>query len=123
MIAGIGTDIVRIQRLTDPLIKKILSESEFKIYLSFSSEKRKKEFAAGRFAAKEALIKASGSFIPFDQIEVLTLPNGKPFFSKSTYDYLFSALGDIKLHISISHEEEYATAFVLIERSVPEENL
>jgi len=71
MIAGIGTDIVRIQRLTDPLIKKILSESEFKIYLSFSSEKRKKEFAAGRFAAKEALIKASGSFIPFDQIEVL----------------------------------------------------
>jgi holo-[acyl-carrier protein] synthase len=123
MIIGIGTDIVRIQRLTDPLIKKILSESEFKMYLSFSSEKRKKEFAAGRFAAKEALIKASGSFIPFDQIEVLALPNGKPFFSKSTYDYLFSVLGNTKLHISISHEEEYATAFVLIERSVSEENL
>ena len=62
MITGIGTDIVRIQRLTDPLIKKILSESEFRMYLSFSSEKEK-EFAAGRFAAKEALIKASGSFI------------------------------------------------------------
>jgi len=56
---------------------------------------------AGKFAAKEAIVKADNSLInhPFNKIEVFTDKNGKPFFQN--------------LFISISHTENLAIAVAM----------
>ena len=56
----VGTDIVRVSRMTERIARRILGEGEKIIYHSLGSDSRRREFAAGRFAAKEALIKTSG---------------------------------------------------------------
>ena len=62
MIKGIGVDICDLRRLTslDSLAKKILHEEELKIFCQKKNEKAKREFLGGRFAVKEAYIKACG---------------------------------------------------------------
>ena len=79
-----------------------------------------KEFIAGRWAAKEAFSKALGTGMcaecAFVEIEVLSDERGKPFIR------LYAAtaetakrLGVSRIHVSISHERELATAFVVLE--------
>ena len=55
----IGCDIVNIDRIKDPykIARRILSEQEYEQFSNYSSN-RQKEFLAGRFAAREAIIKA-----------------------------------------------------------------
>lgn len=103
----IGTDIVKISRLKDKesLAKKILSKKEFEIYLSRAN---KEEFLAGRFAAKEAFMKAVGkglSTAPLNEIEVRYDDNGAPFIFFKDKEYA----------CSLSHDGEYAIATVLYE--------
>ncbi|MBU1144410.1 MAG: holo-ACP synthase [Firmicutes bacterium] len=111
MIIGIGTDIVLISRITDKINHKILSEEETKIYMSFSSEKRKQEFLAGRFAIKEAIIKAFNLKSPhYSMTELCVLNDG---FGKP---YLFRPiLSGEKIWLSISHESTYAIGLCVIE--------
>lgn len=110
---SVGTDIVAISRISEELVERILSDDEKKIYNSFKSQKRRKEFAAGRFAAKEAFIKAYGKKnIDFKKIEFLKDENGKPVPGKK----LKELLKDNELQISISHEKEYAIAVVIVLR-------
>ncbi|XMB85704.1 holo-ACP synthase [Mycoplasmatota bacterium WC44] len=112
MIYGIGTDLVEIKRikesLSDRFVNKILTVSEIEIYNSLRHEKRKIEFIAGRFAAKEAVSKAHGTGmdgIGFRDIEVLK-DNGKPICT----------FKDFNVQISISHTDDYAVAFVILEK-------
>lgn len=65
MIIGIGTDIVRIERIERLLLKfgdkfifRILSSQEI---LKFNENANKTSFLAKRFAAKEAVAKALGT--------------------------------------------------------------
>lgn len=118
MIKGIGTDIVKISRINEKVVKKILSFSEKKIYDSFQSENRKKEFAAGRFAVKEALYKSLNISFEFKKIDILKDQNGKPYLSEKTKSYIDEIYGKTKIKISISHEKEYAIAFVIVEEEV-----
>ena len=62
MIKGIGVDICDLRRLNhlDQLAKKILHVDEFSLYLSKDNDKAKREFVGGRFAVKEAFVKAAG---------------------------------------------------------------
>ena len=55
---GVGIDICYIPRYEnkDDLAKRILSNDEYKIY---EVRQKKAEFLAGRFATKEAFIKAT----------------------------------------------------------------
>lgn len=102
MVKGIGVDIVEIDRikLNDAFVHKILSVEEINIYNQLHTEKRKKEYLAGRFACKEAIIKAlSNTDISFKDISVLNDKNGKPF---TNIDNIL---------ISISHENKYVVAF------------
>jgi len=114
MIAGTGIDIVNIKRIKKSLskygekfIQKVLSEKEIEEIPTV----KKEEFIAGRFAAKEALVKASGIALAFNTITILNDTNGKPYIVK-----LPDEIKNKKVHISISHDSDYAAAFVIIEK-------
>lgn len=108
MIIGIGTDITRIDRFSDnylKLAKRILTLKEYELFETYKNKERKVEFLAGRFAAKEAILKSLDKEINFSSIEILFNENGKPICNMDGY----------KIHISISHEKEYAIAYAISE--------
>lgn len=105
---GIGIDLVDMRRLAEPdrLADFVLSEAELAEY-----KKRKKptEYLAGRFAGKEAFLKALGKGlgdISLKAIEILTGPHGEP---------ILHYLGEYYA-ISIAHDGDYAVAVVKTER-------
>ncbi|PTM53310.1 holo-ACP synthase [Desmospora activa] len=123
MIVGIGTDSISCARIAafgpQRLAKRILTPEE-QAYLP-TSEKRRIEWMAGRFAAKEALSKAAGTgigaMVNFCDITVLPDERGKPIARLSKVAQ--TRLGwnsDIAIHLSITHTEEQATAFVVVEQ-------
>lgn len=108
MIIGIGTDIVEIKRLKekkDVLSKRILSEKEYAQYVTYEGV-RQEEYLAGRFAAKEAVFKAIDKDLVISQIEILNDEKGKPICHIDGYT----------IHVSIAHEKEYATSYVICEK-------
>ncbi|MFD2639758.1 holo-ACP synthase [Piscibacillus salipiscarius] len=119
MITGTGIDLVelhRIERLmnkNDKFINRILTEREKEQLNKFDHIKRKVEYIAGRFAAKEAFSKAIGtgigSEVSFQSIEILPDQYGRPrIFKGGTLDE--------NAHISLSHSKDYAIAQVIIEK-------
>jgi holo-[acyl-carrier protein] synthase len=118
MIKGIGIDIVELERIRNLIERqpkfamRILTEKERNTFNELQG-RRQVEFLAGRFAAKEAFAKASGTGIgkalSFLDIEVETDDLGKPFIKK------ISAAESIRTHLSISHSDQYAVAQVVIE--------
>lgn len=114
MIKGIGTDIIELSRIEEIITKqakfvdRILTSNE-KLKYETLSGKRKVEFLAGRFAAKEAFSKANGTGIgkelSFLDIEIEADLLGRPFFSQPK----------TRAHLSISHSRDYAVAQVIIE--------
>lgn len=127
MIIGIGTDILDIARVSrildsgagDRFLRRILTEAELEQARSRPS--RLAEFAAGRFAAKEAAVKALGCGIGeaagFRDVEILSAPSGKPECRLSARARAaVGFLGGDRLHLSISHSDGHAVAFAVWER-------
>ena len=126
MIIGIGIDIVEIERL-----EKSLKRSTGKQFLNHvyteaeqaaapQNERQKYAYFAGRWAAKEALSKAFGCGISskcaLRDIEILRGSAGEPQMELSgAAAQTAASLGVKKLHLSISHEREYACANVIAE--------
>lgn len=123
MIAGIGTDIVEIDRIReavdkwgDKFLKRIFSEAE--IAYCFSKRDPFPNLAA-RFAVKEATVKALDGLLKdrnifVGDIEVRNEPSGKPYIVLA--ERIESKLGEtIVLHISLSHERGHAIATVIAE--------
>src|SRR5690625_3436872 len=119
MIKGIGIDIIELSRIQKSVqnnprfVHRILAEEEIKHYENLSTDRRRVEFLAGRFAAKEAFAKANGTGIgelSFRDIQVLSNANGKPQLFVNGYD-------SEHLFISISHSEHYVIAQVIIEKT------
>lgn len=120
MIYGIGIDIIETERIAQLLerkeasfIQRIFTEQErSQIPLN---DRRKVEYLAGRFAAKEAFSKALGTGIGaslhWHEIEILTDLQGKPYIK---YTNRISE-GELSYHLSISHSNRYAVAQVIIE--------
>lgn len=112
MIKGIGTDILELSRIEprihqEKFILRILHPDEIKVYQQLTLDKRKIEYLAGRFCVKEAYSKALGTGIgklAFHDICCLNDALGKPYIK-----------GDNNAHVSISHSELFAQAFVVIE--------
>lgn len=108
----IGTDIVYIPRFTDKIndikwIERILTSNEIILFNNLNSNRRKLEFFSGRFAAKEAYSKALGTGIghcDFHDVEILYDTMGKPISNK--------------MEVSISHDEDYAIAMVMVYEKV-----
>lgn len=120
MIIGIGVDVVYLKRIEkvyseygDRFLNRIFTTTE----IANIPPKRKIEFISGRFALKEAIIKAaSPAFISFNDIEIIASNSGKPYVN--TMEKIFSKIGlkDGRLHISISHDADIAIGFAIIEK-------
>ena len=117
MITGIGTDITDINRikkaiLNDAFVKKVFTEKERERALNNA------QTAAGIFATKVAFSKACGTGfgkIKATDIEVMKDEAGKPYLVLYNEAKSFIEERKAKVHISISHEKDYALAFVVIE--------
>lgn len=124
MIFGIGTDIVRVERMVDNLTRhgekfarRILSEQEFNEFLH---NKNQAGFLAKRFAAKEATAKAMGtgfiSGLKFSDISVEHDKLGKPCLVYTGRATEFVNEKAIKQsYLSIADELDHAVAFVTLE--------
>ena len=126
MIASIGTDIVEVCRIEEKIARSdffkahVFSENEIAY-----CEKQKKPFIhfAARWAVKEAYLKAYGvKFIGnhrLPEIETIHNEDGKPFLKLNG-----KALEDFKekkytnIHLSISHTDSLAIAYVIIEKQL-----
>lgn len=115
MIAGIGLDIVELERIakldakTSKFRLRTLTEKELELYETLSATRRI-EFLAGRFAGKEAFSKAKGTGIGaecnFTDINILPSPGGKPL--------LYFKGEQVAGHISITHTRTVAAAQVIL---------
>ncbi len=121
MIIGTGVDIVEIGRITkaaskERFMERIYCDAEIRI---FEACRLKMETVAGRFAAKEAVLKALGcglGDIPMRCIEVLRASSGQPYISLSgEARQKAEELGVKRMHVSISHSALYAVAQVIAE--------
>ncbi|KRU28921.1 holo-[acyl-carrier-protein] synthase AcpS [Clostridium sporogenes] len=123
MIYGIGTDITEIRRIEKAItrnknfINKLFTKNEMDIW---EKKNFKLEFIAGRFAAKEAISKALGTGIRdfnFKDIEIINNELGKPqvILKPKAEDIIRKISKSYKIHLSISHEKEYAIAYALLE--------
>ncbi len=119
MIYGIGCDIAEVARM------KRAAERESFMKRAFSAAERERfsrlrvpyESMAGAWAAKEAFGKALHTGIlgfTLDEVSVLHRENGEPYL-ELTGNAAKAAEG-LTIHISISHEHEYAQAFCVLER-------
>ena len=123
MIKGTGIDIVEVVRIADSLGKGdhfrrlVFSEEE----IAYCEKQGKKfESYAGRFAAKEAFLKALGTGwrgeLEFHDLIFMNDEWGKPFLVlKGKSKAALEAYAHCKVHVSISHTTHYATAIVIIE--------
>jgi len=124
-VAGIGTDIVRVQRFArfiqrndEALLKRMFTSDELAYALP---RKCADQHLAARFAAKEAFVKALGlglrDGITWHDMEVVRDDLGCPSLritGRAAEIVAARKLGNIFL--SYSHEEEYAVATVVLER-------
>jgi holo-[acyl-carrier protein] synthase len=123
MIIGMGIDIAdqtRFQRSLDRqgerIIQRIFTENEIVICQRY---RKNVEHFAGKFAVKEAFMKAIGketAKIEFKEIEVLNQENGAPYIlTHGKAKEAVEKLGITKIHISISHDANIAAAVVILE--------
>lgn len=124
MICGLGIDLVEIARMEALLarwdqrfLKKIFTPEE--IAACEARAHRAASYAA-RFAAKEACAKALGTGWDRDfawkDFSVSNEASGRPLPVLSAR--LQARLAGVKIHLSLSHTEHYATALVVFERVV-----
>ncbi|VEU83105.1 holo-ACP synthase [Acholeplasma hippikon] len=115
MIKSIGTDLVEISRIKELDIKRfaerILSSEELEIFNDITDDNRRHTFIAGRFAAKEALFKCfkqGDKTANYKDFIILNDSHGAPYVSSRFIEGL-------TCHITITHTNEHAIAFVVLE--------
>jgi len=119
MIKGIGNDIIEVARLQAAIkrqgqrfLDEVFTSVEQDYCLKHTQSER---HFAGRFAAKEAILKAFGTGlrqgISWLDIEITNDERGKPCVKLS--EKLEAKFHSPQLMISISHCKEYATAFAV----------
>ncbi len=105
-----AVDVARIRSLYlqygDRFLRRVFTQTEID-YAFSARDDRRYERLAGRFALKEALIKAYGHGIPFREIEVRHNPAGKPVV----------VCGRVrgKIMASLTHTRRLAVACILVD--------
>ncbi len=116
-IVGIGVDIERVERFAhfvngrnDPFLQRVFTVGELAYCFGQASPA---EHLAGRFAAKEAVIKALTNFtndpVAQSDIEIARNEKGAPIVRLKS-----GLLPPPNIQISISHTSETAMAFVIV---------
>ncbi len=125
-IIGIGTDITEVLRIAQLIerhgelfITRVYTPHEIE-YCSL--KKAATQHYAGRWAAKEAVLKALGTGwrrgITWRDIEVRSLANGAPTITlRAGARDVFDRLRIQTMHISISHSRNHAIAYAIAEGS------
>lgn len=119
MIIGIGTDIIEIDRVRRAVEKKHFRDRVFTALEQNYCDSKKINSAASyaaRFAGKEAFFKALGTGIvtSLTDVEIVNDQNGRPHINLyAQAARLVNA--DVKIHLSLSHSKNYATAVCVLE--------
>lgn len=119
MIANIGCDIVRIGRIKRSIdmygarfLKRIFSDTE--IMNAPVHPKKQCVYFAESICGEEAFAKSLGTgigeVVRFNEIEILNHPSGQPYIRFP------ERLGKMTVHLSITDEDSYSLAFVVIEK-------
>lgn len=125
MIYGIGTDIIRVDRIAAVMTKhpqrfaeRLLHPEEL---LQYMQSKRAVNFLAKSWAAKEAFGKALGTGVrgyANPEVGVVRGELGRPYLVYSdAMRARLDALGIAQGHVSLSDEDGLVLAYVVLERS------
>jgi holo-[acyl-carrier protein] synthase len=121
-VIGIGTDIIECERIArmllqhrDSFLRLVFTDLENQYC---SGNKNSNQHYAGRWAAKEAVLKALGtgwiSGISWTDVEVVNQSGGKPIINlHNNTNEIAKNLGINEIQISITHCESYAVAFAI----------
>ena len=124
MIAGIGIDMIEVERVQEKIERHI----NFRDTVYSSAEiswcemqANKSESYAARFAAKEAFLKATGKGLTLGHelynIEVVNDELGRPSLRLSgVYEEEAKRNGWNRVHVTLSHLKHVACAVVIIEQ-------
>ena len=124
MIAAVGVDLVEIATLKrsvtrwgDRFLQRVFTPAE----LRYARAKPRTiyQHLAGRFAVKEAVLKALGDWkgkvvLPMRAIEVVNNDTGKPRVQWATHRAPFPA--SYRLLVSLAHTKHYAVATAVLSR-------
>ena len=123
MLHGLGVDLVDVARIGRMLGRL----TPYGLSLVFAPAERRRvaagdaSYAAGRFAAKEALLKALGigftrGLRRLGEIETYDAAHGAPALRASgLVGAVLAERGVARVHVSITHERGYAAAVVVLE--------
>lgn len=122
MVTSTGIDVVEISRISTDILRfgqrfidRILAPSEREM---LKGRHDVEDFIAGRFAAKEAIIKALGVYLenrpPLNRIEIVRSGRRPP--EVTLPDDIIAKLNGARCHISISHERHYAVAVAIFDQ-------
>ena len=125
MIRGIGVDMTEIKEVRrlaevsgESFLEKTFTEREREASLQAAD---RWEYLAARFAAKEAVFKAFAHLtkkktFDFRRIETLNQEDGLPYVAVTPMlRAMMDETGVERIYISLTHEKEYACAFVIVE--------
>ena len=124
MVYGIGIDIIEIKRFERALERwgrrlheRVFTPGELSVCLAKAHPGR---HLALRFAAKEAFLKALGigmfRGVAWNEIEISNDPLGRPHLKvQGAAEKCCQEKGIQEIFVSISHEDEYGVAHVLLE--------
>ncbi len=124
MIVGTGIDIAEVDRIKASIerfgrrfLERVFTPGEIRYC---ESKANKAERYAGRFAAKEAAMKAIGTGwsqgVTWHDVEVKPAPGGRPtvLFHGKAAEFA-EKLGALRAHLSITHTAGQAMAQVILE--------
>jgi holo-[acyl-carrier protein] synthase len=125
MIAGIGVDIVDVSRMErllerygDRFLRRVFTDAETKYALGGAN---RAERLSGRFAVKEAFLKALGTGksqgILWRDVETVRGPMGRPvvrLHGQAVRWLRYRGAGTV--HVSIAHDGGKAVAYVILEK-------
>jgi len=111
MVVGLGIDLVEVARIEEALrhprfILRVLTDAERAMC-------RTPHCVAGRWAAKEAIAKAVGLPLGWQEVEILPSATGAP---QVTIHSRHFDPGRLRIHVSITHERTHAAAVAVLER-------
>lgn len=113
MIVGLGMDLVEIARIRRAMrnprfLERVLTPAEREFAVTPAQ-------VAGRWAAKEAVYKALGLPLAWQDVEILPAAHGAPQVTIRSVHY---NPGRMRLQLTITHERTHAAAVAIVERTL-----